>query len=418
MSERTGLWAHRDFLRLWSAQAISAFGARITRTALPIIAVKTLGEPEALIALLMSLQQAPGLLIAPFTGGFVDRSRKRRILVAMDLVRAVVVGSLTIAWAFGWLGLPHVILVGMLVAASTAVFQITDVAYLPLLVGRNQVAEGNSKLEATDAVAEITGPASAGVLIAALGAPLAVIINTASYLWSAVMLGRIKQVETPPEPRPGASGFQTRDDLRVGMRAVLGHPQVRPVVLALAVWSIAGGFFNALYALMCLRTLQLDESTYGIIIAMGGIGALGGALASRRLTRSLGVGKTLIITSAISTTGALCMPLATVVTSHTLVLVLLASHQLVADGFAVAFVIQAVTLRQTALPKHVLGRANAAVLVFTLGSSLVATLVAGAIAQVTSIPTGVWIGVLVGMLVPIFVLPLRNMREMPLSPST
>src|SRR5690242_12047308 len=99
MSKRAGLWGHRDFLRLWSAQAVSAYGERITRTALPIIAVKLLGEPADVVAMLAALQLAPGVVIALFSGGYVDRSRKRRILIGADLFRAAVVGSLTFAWA-------------------------------------------------------------------------------------------------------------------------------------------------------------------------------------------------------------------------------------------------------------------------------------------------------------------------------
>src|SRR5262245_27138834 len=93
---RTGLWRHADFLRVWAAQAVSAFGSRITRTALPIIAVATLGQPEGVVSLLTALQLAPGVVVALVAGGFVDRSRKRPILVYSDLIRAVTVGSLTI----------------------------------------------------------------------------------------------------------------------------------------------------------------------------------------------------------------------------------------------------------------------------------------------------------------------------------
>jgi MFS family permease len=415
MSERAGLWGHADFLRLWSAQAISAFGSRITRTALPIIAVKTLGEPEALVAMLGALQMAPGVLIAPFAGGWVDRHRKRPILIASDLFRAGVVASLTLAWALGVLGIVQVIAVGMLVGAASALFQITDVAYLPFVIGRKQLSDGNAKLETTEAIAEITGPASAGVLIWALGAPLAVVVNTASYLWSAVWLGRIRKVEVAPMrlPEATASGWQTTKDLRVGIRAVFGHPQVRPIVIALMVWSITGGFFVALYAVLCLRTLSISESTYGLIVAMGGIGSLGGALLSRRLARAIGVGRTLIVTAALSTLSWLFIPLAAYTSSRAVMLGFLGAHQLLGDGFQVAFFVQAVTLRQTVLPKHVLGRANAAILALTVGVHIVATLIAGALAQLTSVPFAVWIGVLIGLLVPLFILPLRNLRDMP-----
>jgi MFS family permease len=418
MFPRTGLWAHADFMRLWSAQAISAFGSRITRTALPIIAVQMLHETETVVALLSSVYLAPGVVLALFAGGAVDRSRKRRILIGADIFRAVAVASITIAWLFGALSMFHLVMVGALVGAASALFTITDVAYLPTLVGRRQLAEGNAKLETTEAVAEVTGPASAGVLIGAFGAPLAVALDAASYLWSALRLGRIRTHEPPPQPAPSAesSTWQSRRDLRDGMRAIFDQPYVRAVVLALMVWSIAGGFFTALYTLFCLRTLGLSALTFGIIIAMGGIGSFGGALISRRLVASIGLGRTMIASAVISLAGGLLIPLAQ--GPRITVLLFLGAHQLISDCFSVAFVIQAVTLRQTVLPKALLGRANAAVHVCTAGLVPVVALLAGLLAELTSIRTAVWVGVLIGLVAPLFLLPLRRLKQMPESPSS
>ena len=418
MFPRTGLWAHADFMRLWSDQAVSAFGSRITRTALPIIAVQMLHESETVVALLSSVYLAPGVLLALFAGGLVDRNRKRRILVAADIFRAVVVASITFAWWGGALSMWHLVMVGALVGAASALFTITDVAYLPTLVEKRALADGNAKLETTEAVAEVTGPASAGVLIGLLGAPLAVAIDAASYVWSAAMLGRIRASEAPPQPAPSAesSTWQSQRDLRDGMRAVFGHPHVRAVVSALMVWSIAGGFFTALYTLYCLRTLGLSELTFGIIIAIGGIGSFGGALISRRLVASLGLGRTLIACATISLAGGLLIPLAR--GPHLTVLLFLGTHQLISDCFSVAFVIQAVTLRQTVLPRALLGRANAAVHVCTAGLVPIVALLAGVLAEVTSIRTAVWVGVSIGLVAPLFLLPLRRVVLMPESHSS
>lgn len=418
MFPRTGLWAHADFMRLWCAQTISAYGSRITRTALPIIAVQSLNESETIVALLSSLYLAPGVVLALFAGGVVDRSRKRRILIAADIFRAAVVASVTVAWLFGALGMWHLIVVGALVGAASALFAIADNAYLPVLVDKRHLAEGNAKLESTEAVAEVTGPASAGLLIGALGAPLAVALDAASYLWSAAWLRRIRAKEPPPEPAPSAesSTWQSSRDLRDGMRAVFGHAHVRAVVLALMVWSIAGGFFTALYTLFCLRTLGLSELTFGIIIAVGGIGSLGGALISRRLVASIGLGPTLILSAVISLAGGLLIPLAS--GSPLTVLLFLCAHQLISDCFSVAFVIQAVTLRQTVLPTHLLGRANAAVHVCTAGLVPITAVLAGVLAEVTTIRTAVWVGVLIGLAAPLFLLPLRRLRLMPRSHSS
>jgi MFS family permease len=432
-----GLWRHADFLRLWGAQVISAFGSRITRTALPIIAVTTLGQPGLVLGVLAAMQLVPGVILAMLAGGFVDRGRKRRILIASDLIRAALVASLTLAWALGALTMLQVVVVGAGVGAATALFQITDVAYLPVLIGRRRLVDGNAKLETTEAIAEITGPASAGVLIAALGAPLAVAIDAASYLWSAFMLGRIRAADSagqrpvsrlpvpaaspagPAAPAPlddlddTVSPVRSGQDFRIGLRAVFGHPLVRPIVLTLMVWSILGGFFMALYTPYCLRELGLSEAAFGVIIAMGGIGALAGALLARTLARVLGVGWTLFATSVLSLTCTLFIPLAASATSHAMMIGFLVAHQLLGDGFAVAFTILAVTLRQTVIPRDTLGRANAAVHVCTIGVAPVAALIAGGLASLVGFRNAVWVGTLIGLTAPIFVWRLRHLKDMP-----
>lgn len=418
MAERS-LWHHADFRRLWAAQAISAYGSRITRTALPIVAISALGQSESVVGALTAAQLAPGVVLALFAGGWIDRGNKRRILIGADLVRAVAVASLTLAWGLGALTIVHLIVAGAVVGAASALFAITDNAYLPALIGRNQLAEGNAKIEATEAIAEITGPASAGALIAALGAPLAVAIDAATYLWSALWLWQIRAREAPSaehRPPPGAS-MSARlhgSDLRVGMRAVFGHPIVRPIVISHMVWSISGGFFMALYTPFCLNELALSETAFGIVIAMGGVGSLAGALLSRSSVRWFGLGRTLVMTSALSLACALFIPLAD--GPYAVVIAFLVAHQLLSDGFSVAFIIQAVTLRQTVLRKDVLGRANAVIHVFTASLLPVAALAAGFIAEAVGVRTAVWIGVSIGLVPPILLLPLWKLREMPPSP--
>ena len=418
MTERASLWRHADFLRLWAAQAISAYGSRITRTALPIVAIAMLDQTESVIGLLVTLQLAPGVVLALFAGGFIDRGNKRRILIAADLIRAAAVASLTVSWAIGTLAMAQVIVVGAIVGAASALFAITDNAYLPALIGKAQLSEGNAKIEATEAIAEITGPASAGVLIAALGAPLAVAIDAVTYVWSAFMLGQIKAREpaaAEETPTASLSAAMRGSDLRIGMRAVFGHPIVRPIVISHMVWSLSGGFFMALYTPFCLRVLDLDTATFGIVIAMGGVGALAGALLSRGFVRVFGLGRTIVITSALSLTCALFIPLAD--GPYAVILAFLIAHQLLSDGFSVAFVIQAVTLRQTVLRKEILGRANAAIHVVTASLLPIGALIAGFLAELAGTRTAVWVGVLIGLVAPVLLLPVWKVKEMPHGPS-
>jgi MFS family permease len=401
-------------MRLWAAQAISAFGSRITRTGLPIIGIAMLDVPETAIGLLAALQYAPGVVVAMAAGGFVDRAGKRRILIAADLVRAVLVASIAIAWWTDVLTIAHVIAVGAGVGMASALFEITDNAYLPALIGPSHLLEGNTKLESTQAVAEIGGPPLAGILIRAIGAPLAMLVDAASYLWSAAVLATIGARETP-SPHAAASASSIRGDLAIGMRAIFGQPHVRAVVLAHAVWAASGGFFMTLYALYCLRVLELDAATYGSIIGVGGIGALIGAAIARPLARRLGVGGAMLLAAALSLSCALFIPLARGPIG--VVVGCLVAHQLLSDAFATVFLIHGATLRQTVLPQDVLGRAAAAYHACTAGIMPIAALIAGGLAYWIDIRTAVWIGVLLGLAAPLFLWPIRGMRELPIQPA-
>jgi predicted MFS family arabinose efflux permease len=404
------LWHHRDFRRLWAAQAVSAFGSRITRTALPIIAVASLGVAESQLGVLAALQYAPGVVLAVFAGGFVERSRKRPILIAADLVRAALVASIAVAWWAGGLTMGHVIAVGGAVGALSALFVITDRAYLPALIGRPQLPDGNAKLETTEAIAEIGGPALAGKLIDVIGAPLAMLLDAASYLWSAMFLGAIRT----PEPAPDSTTrYDARRDLGVGLRAIFGHPLLRPLTLAYIVWAISGGFFLTLYAPYALRVLALDATTLGTLIAVGGIGGLLGARLARPMARRLGLGPAIIAASVLSLACALFIPLAGTTGAPWLENTCLVSHQLLSDGFSTVFVIHEVTLRQTVLPDDQLGRANAAFHVVTIGALSTAALGAGALADAVGTRAAVWVGVLIGLAAPIFLVPLRKLRALP-----
>lgn len=263
-----GLWRHREFLRLWAAQSVSAIGSRITRTAIPVIAVLAVDGSAVELGLLAACSVAPGALVALALGGWVDRSPKRRILIGADLVRAALVMTIPIAAWLGVLTIAQLYVTAAAMGCASALFRITDDAYLPSLIGKLHLVEGNSKLEATEAVAEITGPGLAGVLIEVITAPVAMVVDAATYLWSALLLGRIRSTETPA----ASTGDDTlASDLRTGFRACWHEPRVRPLLLATAVSTLAGGFFFALYMLYTLDVLGLSAGAVGLIISVGGV---------------------------------------------------------------------------------------------------------------------------------------------------
>lgn len=388
-----GLWRHENFLRLWGAQIGSAFGSRITRTALPILAILSLGARTTEVAVLSALSVVPGVLVGLGVGGHIDRTAKRPLLITADLVRALVILTLPLAAWFGVLSMPQIYAVAAVVGAATTLFQIADNSFLPVLVGQDRLVEGNAKLEATDAIAEAAGPGLAGVLIEVLTAPLAVVIDALSYLWSAFLLSRIRAPETPAvvDAAPSVLG-----DILIGLRACLAHPLIGPALIADSVMGFFSGFFFALYMLLALEALVLSPATVGIIISVGGIGAFVGTMIAPPLGRLNGTGRAMALSLSLGQAATLLIPLA--LDSGVLAIPLLVLQQLVGDAFLVAYVIHAISLRQRVLPPAVLGRANATFHVIPGLLLPAGALVAGPLASALGLSATLWIGACGGLL--------------------
>jgi hypothetical protein len=181
-SAKQSLATHADFRRLWAAQAVSAVGSRITRTALPIVAIQSLGASGAGVSLLSAMTTAPGVVVALFASGFIDRARKRPLLIAMDVARVALLMTLPLAALFGLLTMAQLVVVAALTGAASAVFVIAKSAYLPRLIKVEQLVDGNTRLQTTEAVAEVAGPSVAGFLIQAVTAPVAIVVDALSFL--------------------------------------------------------------------------------------------------------------------------------------------------------------------------------------------------------------------------------------------
>ena len=402
------LFREPDFLRLWGAQAVSAIGARITRTALPVLAVLSVDASALRLGILAAIAIGPSVIVSLAVGGVVDRTTKRPLLVTCDLVRAVAVLSLPLAAWTGLLTMAQLYVVAAVVGIGSAVFQIADNAYLPALLSREQLVAGNATIEATEAVAEIAGPSLAGALIQALTAPIAVVVDGIAYIVSAVLLGGIRKREVPAAVEESPSVWR---DIALGFSASWNHALVRPLLLSTAAATFASGTFAALYMIYLLKVLELEVSTVGVVIAMGGVGSLLGALVSPPLTRRLGLGPALLMFLGIAEVAGLLIPAASGPTW--LVLVFLLGNQLVADGFHVAFIVQAVSLRQRVLPLEVLGRSNAAFQAVTGALLPLGALTMGALAELVGIRPALWMGLGVAVTAPLFLLPLWRVKTTP-----
>lgn len=394
------LWTHADFRRLWAAQAVSAVGSRITRTAVPIIAISSLGASATMVSVLSAMTMAPGVVIALFASGAIDRARKRPLLIAMDIVRAGLLLTLPVAAVAGVLTMTHLIVVAALTGAATAVFVIAKSAYLPRLVEVDALVEGNTKLQTTEAVAEVAGPSIAGFLIQAVTAPVAIVVDALGFLWSAWWL---KRIEAGEETAPPATPEHPLADIVEGWRVCRARPVVLALLAAEGTFGLFAGFFAAVYMLFTLRTLGLDEATVGLIIGVGGIGALWGALVAAPLTRWLGYGRAVVICLALSMAANVLVPMAE--GAGQLTIAFLVGQQLIGDGFLSAFMILSVSVRQTALDHDVQARAGATFQVVGGLSLPIGALIAGPLADVVGTGTVLWIAI-GGALIPLAILSL------------
>lgn len=349
------LWRHRDFMRLWAAQSISAFGARITREGLPLAAVLTLDASPSQLSLLAALSMGPGMLVGLLAGGYVDRTSRRAILIGTDLLRFVVLMSVPVAAWLHLLGMEQLYVVAALVGAATVLFDLADRAFLPSLIDKDDLMEGNTKLSVTQSTAEIGGPALAGLLFQWLTAPVAIAVDAVTYLVSALVLRRLKTVEAiPPEP---AAAQHWVADLAFGWRTVMAEPRVRPLLFLFAMQMMFFAFFGSLYALFALRTLHLTPAALGITIAVGGGGALLGAVLAPWATRLLGVGPAIVVCGAIAAAAFFLIPLAPA--DPLMGMLFLMASQLIGDAFGVAAMIPTTTLQQTLIAPDALGRVGA-----------------------------------------------------------
>jgi MFS family permease len=410
MSSQSALWRDRDFVRLWLAQSVSAFGSRITREGLPIAAILTLGATAPQVGLLSALSYGPALVVGLAAGGFVDRSKRRGLMMGADLLRAVILASLPIAALLHMLSLPHLYVAAALVGAASVLFEIADHAYLPSLVGRNDLVTANSSLSTTESVAEIAGPALAGTLFQILAAPIAIALNAVTYLVSALFLAGIRKAEPTPEPEPHA---RWTDDVALGFTAAWRHPLVRPILLMTSAQSLAGGIFGATYMLFCLKVVGLGPALLGVAIAMGGVGALAGSVLAGWLSRRFGVGPSILGAQALF--GVVGLLIAVTPAEPKSGLAFLMVSQFLGDAVAVAGMILGGSLRQTVLPTEVLGRVGATFKAAGGGFAIVGALAGGVLGEALGI-RGAIIVAAVGLgLCPLFGLPspLRRLREMP-----
>lgn len=400
-----------DFRKLWVGQTVSVFGSLITRVALPLLAILTLDATPLQVALLQIADGAPPLLAGPLVGVWADRLRRRPLLIAADVGRALLLGSIPVAAWLQWLSMPLLYLVACCASLLTVLFEVAYQAYLPTLAPREALVEGNSKLVASASVAEFAGFGLSGLLVQTLTAPFAILLDALTFLASAATLGLIRKPEQAPSHPPGTVR-SARLELRAGVGVVGRDRLLRPLALA----AVADLFFThvwvAVLMLFLVRTLQLQPGPIGIVFGVGGLASLGGALATRSVARRLGSGGAMLGGLLVYRLGAFLVALATGPAS--LILLLLAGQQ-ATDGAYTVFHITRLSLIQRLVPDQLLGRVSATFHVLERGAMLAGLFTGGLLGNWLGPRATLFVGA-IGALSGVAILyrsPVRRLRELP-----
>jgi MFS family permease len=384
------LWRCPDFVRLWSAGALSHVGDAITRLALPLVAIVSLEASPLAVAALGAAQFAPFLLVGLPVGAFVDRLvRKRRVMVLTDLGRAVTIASVPAAYVVDRLTLQHLIAAALVHGCLSAYFDVASSAYLPALVGRQQLVDANGKLELARSGAQIAGPAAAGALIELVTAPLALVADAVSFLGSALLLARIRHRELDPgvaRDRPRSTLVR---EVIEGTSFVFREPRVRAVALTALLANLFRSVLLAVLLIYLVREAHAPAAAIGVAFAVGNVGFVVGALTAASLSRRFGVGPTMQAAVALFGPAALIVAIAPADLAVYAVgaMVLLDSLGIGVHG------VNQVSLRQAITPEHLRGRMTATVRFLILGAIPLGTMLGGVLGSVLSLRAAIWVGV-------------------------
>lgn len=369
----------RVFWRYWSAMTISNMGTAVTTVALPLVAVSTMGASAFEVSLITAASYLAWLLIGLPSGVIVQRLPLRETQVAMDLIRAVAIGSIPVAWWLDGLTLVHLVVTALVISLANVLFDVGNATFLPSIVSRDELTARNSLVSGTHSVTSLGGPSLAGVVVQLVGAVPTLLIDAVSFLTSAVLLRGLPKASAPRiEDRPGMAAM-----IREGWRFVVGHPVMRPCMFAATSSNFANGAFMALIPVFLVRDLFASPVLVGLLIAADGVGSLLGAALAPWLISRLGSAKAIIAGSAGGAALALLMPLGTGLWG----MVLFALGNIGFGAGTVVFSIGARTHRQVASPPELLSRVIATVRFVSWGAIPVGALAGGVVATLTDTRT-------------------------------
>lgn len=414
------LFRHPDFLKFWTAQTVSQFGSQVSILALPLAAISFLDSSPAEVALLSTMEFLPFVFFTLPAGVWIDRLRRRPILIAADVARALILATVPVAWVAGVLSIWQLYLVAFVAGIFTVFFDVAYQAYLPSLVERERILDGNGKLETSRSVAQTAGPAIAGWLIGALTAPIAVIVNSVSFLASGVALVAIRRRE--PAPTDGASASAgsggggtepvgLRHEVAAGIRYVFANPYLRAIALTMSLTNFFGQVVFSLFFVYAVRELGLEAGVLGLILGIGNIGLIVGAITASSVARRVGFGPAIILSILVAGSATILIPLAPPAAPAPF----LVAQGLLFGWAVLVFNVNQVSYRQAITPERLQGRMNATMKFLATAMIPAGSIAGGLLAAAFDMHTAIWVGSIgaIFSFVPALFSPLRGLRLIP-----
>jgi MFS family permease len=403
------LWRHRDFLLLWGGQSISEIGSSVTTLALPLLAVISLHASTFEVGALTACTTAAFLLVALPAGAWVDRWRRKPVLVWSDAGRVVLIGSIPVAKAFGVLTLGQLYAVALLTGVLTVFFDVAYQSYLPFLVEPDQLVDGNGKIGASQSFAQVAGPSVGGALVGSIGAAYAVVVDAASFGVSTAATAAIRRRDPPPVPKQNRS--RLRDDIREGLAFVVRHPILKKVVGCTGTYNFFSSMMFAVEAVFLVRTLHASPGVIGLVFSAGSVGGLIGGVVAGRLARRIGSARIIWVSVVVAAPFGLLIPLA----GRGWGVALVGGGMFAGSMSSVVYNVAQVSYRQAICPPRLLGRMNASVRFIVWGTMPLGGLAGGGLGALIGARMTTLVAALGGCTAALWVVfsPLRGMRDVP-----
>lgn len=410
----SGALRNPEFRKFWIGETVSLIGTEITRFALPLVAVLSLGASAFEVGLVNAMRYVPIVIVSLFAGIWLDRRRRLPVLIASNIGRAVFIGIIPLAYALDGLSLWLVCLAALGLGTLTVLFDVGSLSFVPSVVERPQLGDANGRMQTSFSLAMIVGPGLGGFLVGALTAPVTLVLDACSYAFSVAMLLSLRVRE--PEPHTPAERPTLRSSIAEGLRAVYGSPILRNLLTQSATFNLAQNAMLTVFVLYTVRTLGLTAQQLGLVMGIGSLGALAGALSATRITRVVGYGPTLRLATIVA---GLAPLLFLVARGADVVSIALLTVAYGAAGFMlVIYNVNTVTLRQIVTPNRLLARMNASYRMVLFGTIPLGALLGGALGQYLGLRTAMVI-TLVLLTSPIawtFFSPVFRLAELPTGP--